>query len=182
MHHRSLGSCTGINGWVNGIARRGRRRGALSLTRRSRSSIVEGAGHSCFGSSRCSTARGFLGPQYGRRRRSVTIAAAISVRIANPCRCGARERGANPPGPSGFTRLVGGGSVYCELVSNSGAWRKVSSRALRIPGLPLRASASSSASTQKSAPRVFESRRASTGRLTQSMTGNRRGCRSGHFR
>ena len=40
---------------------------------------------------------------------------------------------------------------------------------LKISGRPYRTSASSSASTQKSAPSVFDSRHASTARLTQSM-------------
>ena len=40
---------------------------------------------------------------------------------------------------------------------------------LKISGLPYWESASSSASTQNSAPSVFDSRHASTARLTQSM-------------
>ncbi len=40
---------------------------------------------------------------------------------------------------------------------------------LKISGWPHRESASSSASTQNSAPSVFDSRQASTARLTQSM-------------
>jgi hypothetical protein len=41
---------------------------------------------------------------------------------------------------------------------------------LKISGLPYCARASSRASTQKSAPSVFDSRYANTARLTQSMT------------
>ena len=44
---------------------------------------------------------------------------------------------------------------------------------LKISGPPYRTSASSSASTQKSAPSVLDSRHASTARLTQSMTTTR---------
>src|SRR5437016_14212640 len=44
---------------------------------------------------------------------------------------------------------------------------------LKISGRPKRASASSSASTQKSAPSVFDSRQASTARLCQSMIATR---------
>jgi hypothetical protein len=40
---------------------------------------------------------------------------------------------------------------------------------LKISGRPYRKSASSKASTQNSAPSVFDSRHASTARLTQSM-------------
>jgi hypothetical protein len=40
---------------------------------------------------------------------------------------------------------------------------------LKISGRPYRKSASSRASTQNSAPSVFDSRHASTARLTQSM-------------
>jgi hypothetical protein len=44
---------------------------------------------------------------------------------------------------------------------------------LKISGLPYWESASSSASTQNSAPSVFDSRHASTARLTQSMMATR---------
>ena len=49
-----------------------------------------------------------LRPQYGRRRRSDTIAAAISSAIPRPCRCGARERGLAPrPLPADSARPAG---------------------------------------------------------------------------
>ena len=65
--------------------------------------------------------------------------------------------------------LQGAGEVVAgELAAPSLRWGRLWS-VLKISGRPWRASASSSASTQNSAPSVFDSRHANTARLTQSM-------------
>src|SRR2546427_13177767 len=69
--------------------------------------------------------------------------------------------------------LQGVGEIVAgELAAPSLRWGRLWS-VLKISGRPKRASASSSASTQKSAPSVFDSRQASTARLCQSMIATR---------
>ena len=96
-HQTSFGAVAAKNGRLAGSARRRRRRGWLSPSRRNKSPIVLAAGQAIVGRSLSNFARSFFGPQCGWRSRKPTIASAISS--ARPCvgRCGARERSARPP-------------------------------------------------------------------------------------